>query len=360
MFMNASSSSPECILTIAQAVDYWLEYRQSEVRETTLKSYKQTASYIVGPLLVGTKVERYNFSRTAVSKAGAQFIQMLGPTQVTKLTTAQIRAWHKTVTAQVGSHTANAAKKFLRAALCLVAEDFSLAVPAMPTRLGRGRTRPKKFILTTDQVGRLLDAALRDKERGIYYAFPFLTGVRPSEQLALLWEDVDLEVGVIRIRRTQEPGGSITELTKTSASTREIPISPLLRSMLVAWRAICPQADGYEFRVFPLLGRPGSKQNKKRGRPLCYTNFLYSYWRPALTALQLPIVTPHSARHAFISTLQSMGIEVGLVAKLAGHSNATVTLTHYTQAVRGGEAALRALEQAYGDRTASTTHHLQG
>jgi hypothetical protein len=128
--MNAANSKPECTLSVTEAIDYWLEYRQSEVRGTTLKSYKQTASYIVGPLLVGTKVERYNFSRTAVGKAGAQFIQMLGPTQVTKLTTAQIRAWHKTVTAQVGSHTANAAKKFLRAALCLVAEDFSLAVPA--------------------------------------------------------------------------------------------------------------------------------------------------------------------------------------------------------------------------------------
>jgi integrase len=186
-------------------------------------------------------------------------------------------------------------------------------------------------------------------ERGLYYAFPFLTGVRPSEQLALLWEDVDLEARLIRIRRTQEPGGSITELTKTSASTRDIPITPLLGAMLVRWRTACPRANGYEYRVFPLLGRPGSVRTKKSGRPLCYTNFLYTYWRPALNALQLPIVTPHSARHAFISTLQAKGIEIGLVAKLAGHSNATVTLSHYTQAVRGGEAALRALEDAYGN-----------
>jgi integrase len=38
---------------------------------------------------------------------------------------------------------------------------------------------------------------------------------------------------------------------------------------------------------------------------------------------------------------------VGLVAKLAGHANANVTLGHYTQAVRGGEAAAAALEQTY-------------
>jgi hypothetical protein len=34
-------------------------------------------------------------------------------------------------------------------------------------------------------------------------------------------------------------------------------------------------------------------------------------------------------------------------AKLAGHANATVTLGHYTQAVRGGEEAVTALEEAY-------------
>ena len=45
---------------------------------------------------------------------------------------------------------------------------------------------------------------------------------------------------------------------------------------------------------------------------------------------------------------QARGIEVGLVAKLAGHADANVTLGHYTQAVRGGDAAIGALEQAYG------------
>jgi hypothetical protein len=49
----------------------------------------------------------------------------------------------------------------------------------------------------------------------------------------------------------------------------------------------------------------------------------------------------------FISTLQAQGIEVGLVAKLAGHASAIVTLGHYTQAVRGAESAVAALERAF-------------
>ena len=71
-------------------------------------------------------------------------------------------------------------------------------------------------------------------------------------------------------------------------------------------------------------------------------------------SLGLPYVTPHSARHTFISTLQAQGIEVGLVAKLAGHANANVTLGHYTQLVRGGEVAVAALEGAYFAAPAAT------
>lgn len=44
--------------------------------------------------------------------------------------------------------------------------------------------------------------------------------------------------------------------------------------------------------------------------------------------------------------------EIGLVAKLAGHANANVTLGHYTQAVRGGEQAVAALERAYTGQSA--------
>jgi hypothetical protein len=35
-----------------------------------------------------------------------------------------------------------------------------------------------------------------------------------------------------------------------------------------------------------------------------------------------------------------------------------VTLGHYTQAVRGGEAALRALEEAYGESRLQRSHAL--
>jgi integrase len=215
----------------------------------------------------------------------------------------------------------------------------------MPVRFGKGRPRTKKLILTTEQIGRLLDAARQDHVMGIYYAFPFLTGVRISEQLALHWPHIDIEAGVITIQSMQEINGTITPFTKTAASMREVPISPLLLELLANWKGSCPTFDSGQGRVFPSLGRVGYAG--RRERPLTYANYLSTYWRPALKALALPPVSPHSARHAFISNLQAQGVEVGLVSKLAGHSSVSVTLSHYTQAVRGGGQAVVSLEQAY-------------
>lgn len=336
-------------LTVGDAVQSWLDNCVGNVKERTLRGYRHVARSIIGPLLIGTKDQRAEYTMTGEVPKGTRLQDLLGLVKVTELTTADIRAWHKLLTKEVGSFTANRAKTYLQAALALAAEDHNIRPPAMPSKLGRGRQKLKKEILTPEQVAVLLKAAREDSERGIYYAFPFLTGTRPSEQLALLWEDVDFEKNLIRIRRMQEIDGKICEMTKTAAGTRDIPMSQSLREMLLEWRVRCPRKLGELYRVFPSLGQRSvwPRPRVGGGGTLLYPNFRTRFWMPAFKRLGLPYVTPHSARHAFISTLQAQGIEIGLVAKLAGHSNAVVTLGHYTQAVRGGEAAVEALERAF-------------
>jgi integrase len=336
-------------VTIAEVTDRWLANRQGEVKGGTLAGYRQTASHINGPLLVGTPLQRGEFTVTGMKPAGTRLVPMLGDIRVRDLTTSEIRAWHKTLSAEVGWYSANRAKMFLGAVLALAAEDLNIRPPAMPANLGRGKPKLKKAILAPDQVNLLLQAARADREKGVYVGFPFLAGTRPSEQLGLLWEDVDFDANVIHIRRMQERDGSITNLTKTVAGTRDIPMCSLLRGMLMEWRLVCPRWSGELYRVFPGVGHRQAWPLPRTGGggPLLYWNYRGRFWVPALRKLGLPIVTPHSARHCFISTLQAEGIEVGLVAKLAGHASAVVTLGHYTQAVRGAESAVAALERAF-------------
>jgi integrase len=149
-------------------------------------------------------------------------IRLIGKKKISDLTTA-----------------ANRAKSHLRSITTLAEEDFGVRAPAMPTGLNRGRPKPKKAILTLEQVGLLLEEARRDLDHGVYFAFPFLAGTRPSEQLGLLWSEVDFDT--IHICRIQERDGSLIDMTKTEAGTRAIPMGSLLRAMLLDWRLRCPR-----------------------------------------------------------------------------------------------------------------------
>ncbi|MFT3987968.1 tyrosine-type recombinase/integrase [Aestuariivirga sp.] len=350
--VDAGTYSPDRqSVTVAKAVAHWLELKRSRVRPRTMNGYEHACAHITGPLLVGNSQERFHHTITGKKPEGARELALLGRLKIAELTTAAIRAWHQEVAGAISIYAANRAKMVLGAVLALAEEEFAVRTPKMPTQLSRGHARPKKAILSMEQVKLLIQAARNDRQYGAYYAFPFLAGTRISEQFALLWDDIDFERNVIHIRRSQEMDGTIVEFTKTKAGVREVPMAPVLRAMLLEWRVACPRnADGELYRVFPA---PRSShrwlaQQTPGGGPLWYANFRKRIWVPALQRLGLPLVTTHSARHLFISTLQAQGVEVGLVAKLAGHANPSITLSHYTQAVRGGEGAIAKLEQAFG------------
>ena len=126
-------------------------------------------------------------------------------------------------------------------------------------------------------------------------------------------------------------------------------MSPRLRSMLLQHRLTCTRKCGELHLVFPGLGKPQPWPRPRigGGGQLFYQNWRKRFWERGLKEAGVPYVTPHSARHAFVSNLQAQGVEVGLVAKIVGHANAQVTLGHYTQAVRGGQDAVAKLDDAY-------------
>jgi integrase len=324
-------SSP-AYATVEVAMRTWLEDRQPKVKGVTFVTYERASRYVCEPVMVDD----------IIAHPG------LGKVKLTDLQTSEIRRWINALRGPVGHYSANRAMIMLKTALDLAAEDFNIKPPAMP-KLDRVRGKAKKNILTPEQIGKVIAAAKADPDHGVYIATPFLTGMRIGEMLGLRWSDIDFERNEIHVRRVQELDGKTFESTKTEAGMRTIPIGVTLRAMLLAWRERCPRLDGELFRIFPTRGKrqPWPKPRKGGGGPLLYSNFRTAVWRPFLAKLGIEGITPHSARHSYISTLQAVGIEVATVAKLAGHANPTTTLSVYSHAVRGSEVAASALERAY-------------
>ena len=75
-----------------------------------------------------------------------------------------------------------------------------------------------------------------------------------------------------------------------------------------------------------------------------------------LKRLGLPQIPPYAARHMVISFLQAQGVEIGLVAKIAGHASPQITLQYYTHAIREHDGMMDELNAAYGlDKTVAAT-----
>jgi integrase len=318
--------------TVATAMQNWLVDREPRVKSVTFVTYERASRYVCEPVIVDG----------AIAHPG------LGKIKLTDLQTAEIRRWINALRGPVGYYSANRAMAMLKTALDLAAEDFNIKPPAMP-KLDRVRGKARKKILTPEQIATVIAAAKADPEHGVYIATPFLTGLRIGEMLGLQWGDIDFDRNEIHIRRVQESDGKTFEATKTEAGMRTIPMGRTLRSLFLNWRERCPRLDGKLFRVFPTRGKrqPWPKSRLGGGGALLYSNFRTAVWKPFLERHGLPPVTPHSARHSYISNLQAAGIEVATVAKLAGHANPTTTLSVYSHAVRGGNRAAEALEKVY-------------
>ena len=108
--------------------------KNGKVKPSTLKGYKVVANGAIrGPLLIGTRQERADYTESGIAPKGARFIKLLGHIKLTELTTAMIRIWHRTIVEQCGTYTANRAKSHLKSILALAEEDFNVRAPSMPT-----------------------------------------------------------------------------------------------------------------------------------------------------------------------------------------------------------------------------------
>ena len=89
-----------------------------------------------GIVIVGTA--------SRVAARNPQFLELLGSTQLADLSTSLIRNWHRVLTTHTSQHVARVAKKHLRTALMLVAEDFQITVPTHALAHGTGKAAEDK------------------------------------------------------------------------------------------------------------------------------------------------------------------------------------------------------------------------
>jgi integrase len=155
-------------------------------------------------------------------------------------------------------------------------------------------------------------------------AFAAATGLRPEEWAALERRDVDRSAGIVNVRRTVS-NGELVELGKTSASRRQVPLTP---------RAIAA-LDERPARLDTPLVFPAPA-----GGLLNLDNFRRREWRPAVRASG--VVTParlYDLRSTFASNALAAGVTVFELARVMGTSVRMIE-RHYGALLDGAHAGI--------------------
>ena len=163
---------------------------------------------------------------------------------------------------------------------------------------------------------------------------------------ALKWEDVDLEAGMLQVRRTlSEPkGGYIFEAPK-SGKGRQIRLTQRATEALRGHRK---RQLEEKLRAGALWQDHGLVFPSGVGTPLLGGN-LNRAFKALLQRAGLPEIRFHDLRHTCATLLLRQGVNAKFVQELLGHRDVSLTLNVYSHVLPDmGNAAAGAMDAALG------------
>jgi integrase len=221
----------------------------------------------------------------------------------------------------------------------LVPRNVSEAVD-LP-KLQKKEIRP----LSADEARRLLEEARWDRLEALY-VLAVHCGLRQGELLGLRWEDVDLEMGTLQVRRTltTTKGGSRFTAPKTAKSRRRI---KLTAGAMDALRRHHDRQFAESTRLAGLWQDYGLVFATTTGTPLNPSNLTSRSFKPLLKRAGLPDIRFHDLRHTCATLLLGKGVHPKLVQELLGHATIAITLDTYSHVLPGmGDQTANAMESA--------------
>jgi len=168
----------------------------------------------------------------------------------------------------------------------------------------RRHQKPGPDPLTLAEVEIVL-GKMRDQQARTFYEFAFFSGLRPSEQIALRWAQVDLRAGTVTVdkarTRSQDKG------TKTG-HVRTVELTSRARAAIERQRAVTQVAGQHVFLC------PDGTACAGTDGPLD------AWWKPALKLSGIRYRDARQTRHTFATICLHAGITPAWAAQQFGHS----------------------------------------
>lgn len=186
--------------------------------------------------------------------------------------------------------------------------------PSDSKRLTYNKNATKRDALSMTYAKELYNALgqLKMYQDRLLIAIPIFIGTRRGETLALRWENVDWDNGVIHIREAVsfENGRPRLGKPKSESGIRDIPFDSRLEAMLKPIK----RDSGF------IIG----------DGEIPITECTYrSAWKRIKRTIDVKKFTAHHYRHTFITFSASACIDVKTLQAICGHADASTTMNHY-------------------------------
>lgn len=287
-------------ITLNEYLNRWLETAaKPKLREKSYQSYESLLRRYIRPL------------------QGERMLSEICPLDVQDV-------YQKMIDHGLSSRTIRYTHSVLRSAMRqairwrLLAQD-----PTDGAQLPRLRRREMR-VLSAVQSRIFLSAALKT-HYGSVFAVALTTGMRPSEYLALKWQDVDWDRGTVSVVRTlvRTAGAWRFAETKRARSRRIIKLQEWVLETLRDLQARTIQREGISWPdAEPIFATPS-------GRSI-HSDKLAKKFKAILRQAGLPIIRLYDLRHTSATLALAAGVPPKVVAEQLGHASAAFTLDVYS------------------------------
>jgi len=288
--------------TLGQWLDAWMEnYAKLQVRPSSHKTYQGFIENHIKPTLGDISLEK--LTSMDLQRLYKHLLES-GRVECTESRSKPKGLSVKTVR--------NINQMISTALNCAVEQRLISSNPTKGCVLPKLERKEMK-ILPPESLGTFFEEARRSGVFELYYV-DLATGLRRGELLGLKWSDIDLDKGIIYVRRQilRQNGEVVEAPLKTKNSYRSIAIGADAIKVLKGME----QRDEY---VFP----------SPFGGPMSPDSVLHMLQR-ILKRAGLERIRFHDLRHTFSVLALQNGVDVKTLSAMLGHYSAGFTLDTYT------------------------------
>ena len=287
--MKSTLFQPKTEVTVAEAIDYWLEQKAKVLRPQSLRNYKTA----VGPV-----------------------VDAIGTRPISEVSVDDVRQLHNKV-AEVSVVQANRMAARMKGVYGdAIVRGIIKENPWAYVTLQK-HDKAEKRALTDAEMDAVEAADLNPWERA-YISVLRYTGMRKGEALALDVDDLQFGMGIVSVNKTNVDGR--IGPPKTKSSNRRIPMPDPLVKTLKEYLSEYHPGEGL---LFP----------NTLGRPMSFSSFS-PIWKRIAAAIygDSPPAdfTPHIFRHTYASTLVKNHVPPTTAQLLLGHRSLSTTMNVYT------------------------------